>query len=217
MNASPSPNPETTSADIFPKPTKATNIGVFPSSVTTSTSFSRQNQPKRPHGVASVGNQIPNHPVQQQIGRLPLKQPLLPPPSFYNQPTNRVPMQGRIDSPINQNGVNPTAFGTNSPQLSVGQHPFPFVGPIHHVPIHVPQGAHRGPFPGAFVPPAVPNGAVFGAIGQTPRSQFQRTPPQNNPNYHANSVSATPPGSPNLARNANQGGQVSFSFSFLLW
>ena len=59
-------------------------------------------------------------------------------------------------------------------------------------------------------PPVVPNGAVFGAVGQTPRSQFQSNSFHGNHNHHANSLNATPPGSPNLARNVNQGNQVLF-------
>ena len=121
-------------------------------------------------------------------------------------------MQGRMDSPVNQNGISASVFGTSAPQIPMGQHPFPFVGPMHHVPIHVPQGTHRGAFPGAFAPSVVPNGAVFGAIGQTPKSQFQ-----NSQGLHA--MNATPPGSPNLARAVSQGSQVSFvtviSFSML--
>lgn len=205
--SSPISNVEQTTADIFPKSTRAVNIGVFPSSTTISNSVSRQSQLKRPQTMPPMGNQVPNHPIQQQqMARLPLKQPLLPPPSFYsNQPSNRMPMAGRIESPVHQNGVHATVFGSNAPPMN--QHPLSFVGPVQHVPIPMTQNIpHHGNFSGGFVQPVVSSGAVFGAVGQTTRSHFQGNSFQNN--YQPNTMNMTPPGSPKLAKKINQGNQV---------
>jgi len=210
--ASPGPHPAAKSAEIFPKVTKEMSIGVFPSSATTTTShpYSRQSQSKRSH---PQGNQIPIHPTQQQISNPPIEQPILPPPSFYNQPPNR--MHGRMESPVSQNGLNPSVFGTNAPQVSLGQHPIPFVGHIHHPPIHASQGAqYRASFPGSFVPPLFSNGTVFGAVGQSPRSQFQSNSMQMSQNHHASSTNATPPDSPNVARNMIPSGQSIWSSNY---
>lgn len=210
-NLPPTSNVESTSADIFPKSTKSVNIGVFPSSTTTSNSHSRFPHTKRPQPISPIASQIPNHPMQQQMARLPLKQPLLPPPSFYsNQGNNRIPMPGRVDSPVHQNGHHPSVFASSAPPLN--QHPLSFVGPLHHVPIPLQQGVpHPGNFPGGYVQSAVPNGAVFGAVGQATRSPFH-----NNHNHHNIGMNATPPGSPNMARNMNQGNQVSRIFILFL-
>ena len=209
---SPGPHPEAKSVDLFPKATKEINIGVFPSSGTTTAShaYSRQSQSKRPR---PQGNQVPIHPTQQQISNPPLEQPILPPPSFYNQPANRV--HRRMESPGSQNGSNPSVFGTNASQVSLRQHPIPFIGTIHQPPMHASQGApYRASFPGSFVSPLFSNGTVFGAVGQTPRSQFQSNSMQLSQNHHGSSMTATPPGSPNVARNLIQSGQVGFPYYY---
>jgi len=124
-------------------------------------------------------------------------------------------MHGRMESPVSQNGLNPSVFGTNAPQVSLGQHPIPFVGHIHHPPIHASQGAqYRASFPGSFVPPLFSNGTVFGAVGQSPRSQFQSNSMQMSQNHHASSTNATPPDSPNVARNMIPSGQSIWSSNY---
>eukprot|EP00795_Rhopilema_esculentum_P010907 gene10907-19738_t len=202
-----------TTSEMFPKSTRSVNIGVFPSSATSANAQSRHLHAKqrdnRPLPSSPMASQIPNHPIQQQLTRIAMNNPHIAQSSFYGQAVgpNRIP--ARVEGPVlQQNHV-----GINNAGIAINQHPLSFVGPVPRVPIAVQQGmSHPGHFP-AFVPPVVPNGAVFGAIGQTPRSQYQNN--QGHIHQHPpNTINFTPPESPGLSRNSPQGNQSIWSSNF---
>ena len=192
---------------MFPKSTRSVNIGVFPSSATSANAQSRHLHAKqrenRPLPTSPMASQIPNHPIQQQLTRIAMNNPHIAQSGFYGQAVGPNRMPARVEGPVlQQNHV-----GINNAGIAINQHPLSFVGPVPRVPIAVQQGmSHPGHFP-AFVPPVVPNGAVFGAIGQTPRSQYQNS--QGHTHQHPpNTINFTPPESPGLSRNSPQGNQV---------
>eukprot|EP00794_Sanderia_malayensis_P015904 gene15904-17504_t len=196
------PNPTTQTA-LFPKASRALNLGVFPSSGSV-------NRPQRPqpthHPLSPMANQIPNHPIQQQLSRLPhnVAAPQPSPSSFFaNQPSFPIAQNHqamhlpptRMDASINLNGL-----------TTANQQPLPFANqpqaPSFSVPANV---APQAPALPGFVPNLVSNGAVFGAIGQTPRSHFLNSPQMN---------MSTPPGSPTMTRNGNKSNQSIWSSNY---
>ncbi len=200
----------TTQPDVFPKATKSPNIGVFPSSASASRPQPKPPQTMRepypqPQPLSPMNSQMPTHPVQQQLTRGPHNPQLQPPSNFYKNQHAVMMAQNRMqmphmDAPIALNGTNPPARNPPGPPLNINQQALPLFNPTQSVQYAVQPNIPPQPsaFTG-FVPTVVSNGAVFGAIGQTPRSQHQ------NPGQ----MNMTPPGSPAMTRNAAKSNQVS--------
>ena len=209
-NVQAQPTSESTAGqpDVFPKTSRAMNIGIFPSSTSVARQQPRNNgHVKTSQPLSPMASQVPNHPIQQQLARMPMNPTLQPPASFYNNShtaamvPSRVQFPSHMEGPMALNGLNQSAFGNVSPH-HLNQQSLPFVGPAQAVSYAVQQSMPPAAgFPG-FVQPLVPNGAAFGAIGQTPRSQHQ----------NGGQIHMTPPGSPGMHRNVNKPNQVCFLY-----